>query len=119
MSAADQSVANEVEARVRARIDELRPLVEEYRKLEQILELLSSSASAVAQQPQARVRGGRAGSSGRAEQALALVRERPGITVQQLAGEMGIGPTYLYKLLPALASNGQIRKAGRGYEPVD
>ncbi len=51
--------------------------------------------------------------------ALHLVNERPGITVAELADEMGIGTTYLYRVMPALERDGMVRKRGTGYEPAD
>lgn len=60
---------------------------------------------------------GRRGGNTRANQALKLVAERPGITIPEIAKSMGIEPNYLYRVLPKLASDGQVRKDGAGWRP--
>ena len=62
-----------------------------------------------------RKRSTRRGGNTRAAQALALVRERPGITIPQMAEAMKIQPNYLYRVLPRLASEGQIKRDGQGW----
>lgn len=59
-------------------------------------------------------RGGRRGST-RANQALELVAKRPGITIPEIAKEMGIEPNYLYRVLPKLADAGQVKREGQGW----
>ena len=54
----------------------------------------------------------------RATEALALIRSRPGITIPEMAGEMKIAPNYLYRVLPPLAEQGQIKRDGKGWEPA-
>ena len=44
-----------------------------------------------------------------------LIAANPGVTVAELAETMGIGPTYLYRLLPRMEREGRLRKEGRGY----
>jgi hypothetical protein len=61
---------------------------------------------------------GRRGGNTRANQALKLVNDRPGITIPEIAKSMGIEPNYLYRVLPKLASEGQIRKDGQGWHPA-
>jgi DNA-binding IscR family transcriptional regulator len=51
----------------------------------------------------------------RAGQALELVREKPGITIPEIAEAMKIQPNYLYRVLPQLASDGQVRRDGPGW----
>jgi len=63
-----------------------------------------------------RTRGRRGGT--RASQALELVRNSPGITIPQIAKEMGIEPNYLYRVLPRLEQEGQIKRDGQGWVPV-
>jgi hypothetical protein len=58
---------------------------------------------------------GRRGGNTRANQALELVRGRPGITIPQIAQEMKIEPNYLYRVLPRLADDGQVRREGQGW----
>jgi hypothetical protein len=54
----------------------------------------------------------------RATEALGLIRSRPGITIPEMAGEMKIAPNYLYRVLPPLAEQGQIKRDGKGWNPV-
>jgi hypothetical protein len=61
---------------------------------------------------------GRRGGNTRANQALKLVAERPGITIPEIAKSMRIEPNYLYRVLPRLASDGQVRKDGAGWHPA-
>jgi Winged helix-turn-helix DNA-binding len=63
--------------------------------------------------PRGRSRGGT-----RANQALALVQSTPGITIPQIAEKMGIEPNYLYRVMPRLASDGQVRRDGQGWHPA-
>ncbi|MBV9335914.1 MAG: helix-turn-helix transcriptional regulator [Solirubrobacterales bacterium] len=51
----------------------------------------------------------------RATQALELVREKPGITIPEIAEAMSIQPNYLYRVLPRLASDGQVKRDGQGW----
>ena len=61
---------------------------------------------------------GRRGGNTRANQALKLVSDKPGITIPEIATSMGIEPNYLYRVLPKLAADGQVRKDGTGWHPV-
>ena len=61
---------------------------------------------------------GRRGGGTRANQALELVRSQPGITIPQIAEAMKIEPNYLYRVMPRLVSDGQIRRDGQGWHPV-
>ena len=58
---------------------------------------------------------GRRGGGTRANQALELVRSTPGITIPQIAESMGIEPNYLYRVLPKLQQEGQIKRDGKGW----
>jgi hypothetical protein len=127
---------------IQARLKELQPLVEEHRLLEAADAALSgigsssslASASAPTAAPARRSRStpssGRRGSGGgggggrrgrprgsgtRALQALDLVRERPGITIPEMAQAMGIQQNYLYRVLPGLAEQGKVTKSGKGW----
>jgi MarR family len=65
--------------------------------------------------------GGRPGSnraSRRAEDVLRLVNERPGITVRQIAKELGVDPTGLYRPVHKLEQEGAISKQGAGLQPA-
>jgi hypothetical protein len=61
---------------------------------------------------------GRRGGNTRANQALELVRSRPGISISDLAQEMQIEPNYLYRVMPKLVSEGQVRRDGQGWHAV-
>ena len=112
---------------ISARLKELKPLVEEYQRLEAAERALagveSKPARASAQAPRRSRRngtgGGRRGrpkgSGTRAIQALELVRARPGITIPELAEAMGIKQNYLYRVMPDLAKRGDVVKSGRGW----
>jgi predicted Rossmann fold nucleotide-binding protein DprA/Smf involved in DNA uptake len=58
---------------------------------------------------------GRRGGATRANEALELVRSTPGITIPQIAKSMGIAPNYLYRVLPKLQQDGQIKRDGQGW----
>jgi hypothetical protein len=121
-----------------ARLKELKPLVEEYQRLEAAASALDGvPANATASAPRgagaraakspARRRGsggggrrGRPKGSGtRGAEALALVKESPGITIPELAAKMGIKQNYLYRVLPGLAEDGLVTKDGRGWHPKE
>jgi hypothetical protein len=61
--------------------------------------------------------GRRKGSGTRAAQALALVKEQPGITIPELAAKMGIKQNYLYRLLPGLQKARKVTKQDKGWHP--
>jgi hypothetical protein len=121
------------------RLKELRPLVEEYHRLAAAVQALDGvGAGAAAPPAPARRRasgrgaassasgsngGGRRGrprgSGTRGKQALELVRSSPGITIPEMAQQMGIQQNYLYRVLPALQKEGMVRKEGRGWHPME
>jgi hypothetical protein len=61
---------------------------------------------------------GRSGGGTRANQALELVRSTPGITIPEIAEKMGIEPNYLYRVMPRLLSDGQVKREGQGWHPA-
>ena len=61
---------------------------------------------------------GRRGGNTRANQALELVRGKPGITIPEIAQAMGIEPNYLYRVMPKLVTDGQVRREGQGWHPA-
>ena len=61
---------------------------------------------------------GRRGGNTRANQALALVREKPGITIPQIAESLKIEPNYLYRVMPKLVEDGQVKRDGQGWHPT-
>jgi hypothetical protein len=61
---------------------------------------------------------GRRGGATRANQALDLVKNQPGITIPQIAEALKIEPNYLYRVMPKLVSDGQVRREGQGWHPA-
>ena len=117
---------------INARLKELRPLVDEYTRLEaaaQALEGVTANGSSSAggrRRAATRTRrsstgtgrrGRPKGSGTRSKQALELVRAKPGITIPELADAMKIKQNYLYRVLPGLAQEGLVTKKGRGWHP--
>jgi hypothetical protein len=147
---------------IRSRLAELKPLVDEYSRLEAAaaaLEGVGGSAPAAATTAAAPARRGpgrpkgskntttaaapaavatketaapakrgrppgsgrkagrRKGSGTRAAEALAIVREQPGVTIPELAARMGIKQNYLYRVLPSLEQENKVAKQGRGWHP--
>jgi len=110
---------------IQARLEELKPLVEEYRLLEAADQALGgiaveppAASARRASAPRTGGGGGRGrprGSGTRAAQALALVKGQPGITIPEIAQAMGIQQNYLYRVLPGLAEEGKVVKSGRGW----
>ena len=111
---------------IQTRLKELRPLVDEFHRLEAAERALSgvegrpqsATPSRRRRSPRASSNGRRGrprGSGTRATQALSLVGERPGITIPELAEAMGIKQNYLYRVMPGLAEEGKVTKSGRGW----
>lgn len=129
----------EKKSEISARLDELRPHVEEFRKLEAALDALegveaprgggggggggsrrsSGGSGSGGGGGNSGRRGRPRGSGTRANEALDLVRSKPGITIPEMAQEMGIQQNYLYRVLPSLEEDGQVHKDGRGWFPKD
>ena len=126
------------------RLKELRPLVDEFHRLEAAIAALatvggnhnggsSSSRSTATKAPAkasatktrtrrsatpARRPGRRRGSGTRAAQALSLVQANPGIAIPELADKMGIKQNYLYRVLPGLEQDGKVKREGKGWVPT-
>ena len=117
---------------IRERLDELAPLLEEHRRLEAAAAALDGvqapeaggSRRGGARRKSAERSGSGAAGSGRGRprgsgrrgsEALELVKQRPGITIPELAETMGIKQNYLYRVLPGLAQDGLVEKRGRGW----
>jgi DNA-binding IscR family transcriptional regulator len=43
------------------------------------------------------------------------VRDKPGITIPELATAMKIQPNYLYRVVPKMAAGGQVKRDGKGW----
>jgi hypothetical protein len=124
-----------------ARLKELKPLVDEYQRLEAAVAALdgittttstgstarhASRGEQASTKPRAARKRGAAhgarrgrpkGSGTRGAEALALVTSNPGITIPEIADKMGIKQNYLYRVLPGLAQDGLVEKDGRGWKP--
>jgi hypothetical protein len=107
-----------------ARLRELRPFVDEYQRLEKAAAALEGVGGPAATATRRRAgRGGRRrgrprGTGTRSKQALELVRARPGITIGEMADAMKIKANYLYRVMPALEAEGQVKKRDRGWHPA-
>ena len=126
---------DEKRSEIGARLKELKPLVEEYQRLEAAAAALdgvpttkgpaagSGRPARAAAKRRSSGGGGRRGrpkgSGTRGAEALALVKESPGITIPELAEKMGIKQNYLYRVLPGLAEDGLVTKDGRGWHPKE
>lgn len=130
---------DEKRSEIGQRLKELKPLVEEYARLEAAAAALdglapaagatpargraSRNAAAAKAKPRPRGatngkgRGRPKGSGTRAKEALELVTANPGITIPDIAEKMGIKQNYLYRVLPGLADDGLVEKDGRGWRP--
>jgi CRP-like cAMP-binding protein len=123
---------------MQARLKELRPLVDEFHRLEAAVSALDGVGNDPAPAPAPRRkskastgaspassgssngrRGRPRGSGTRGKQALELVKGNPGITIPEIAGKMGIQQNYLYRVLPGLQKEGLIRKEGRGWHAME
>ena len=95
----------------------LRELDEERRQVEAALAGLGKSARRGPGRPR-RARGRRRRSSTRADQAVKIISDNPGIKVSELGRKMKLNhPNYLYRVLPGLEKEGRIRRKGDGYHP--
>src|SRR3954470_12595076 len=117
------------------RLKELRPLYDEYLKLEKAQEALAgmeqprrrgpgrppgsgsgSSTRARAKSGNGRRRRRRRAAGTRGDQALEVVRQNPGISVSELGDKLGIAQkNYLYRVMANLQADGAVRKEGRGF----
>ncbi len=61
---------------------------------------------------------GRRGGNTRANQALKIVTEQPGITIPQIAESLKIEPNYLYRVMPRLVEEGTVKRDGQGWHPA-
>jgi len=62
---------------------------------------------------------GRRGGNTRANQALQLVKDKPGITIPEIASQLKIEPNYLYRVMPKLVEDGSVKREGQGWHPAD
>jgi IclR helix-turn-helix domain len=123
----------ELRQRVAERMAELEPMVREYEQLQKVAAELgieseqppapaSDGATAPAGAPAQRPRRPRAKTPAvqreHAARLLGVVSSKPGATVAEIAAEIGVQPTSLYRLVRDLASEGALTKRGRGLYPA-
>ncbi len=117
---------------IEARMEEIRPLVDEYHRLQDAARALDgvrtgSSSSSGSSSPRRSSGGGGGGGAGRpkgsgsrAKDALAKIKEQPGISIPELAEAMGMTQAnYLYRVTGELQKDGLIRKEGKGLHALD
>lgn len=122
---------------ITARMRELEPLVAEYHQLAAAVAALAGASGSArngaaskrssdggttaratsARSSTGRRRGRPPGGGTRALQTIELVKARPGLTIAELASEMGIKQNYLYRVLPGLAKDKKVVKRGKGWHP--
>src|SRR3954452_27285 len=108
---------------IESRLRELKPLVDEYNRLEQASQALQGvgTTTTTRRRPGRRTTTGRRrrgrprGSGTRAIQALELVKAKPGITIRELADSMSIKANYLYRVLPTLEQEGKVKRCNGGW----
>jgi hypothetical protein len=129
---------------IEKRLEELRPLHDEYTRLEQAKAALEGVESPGGTSRSTRGRASGSGNGrrraangrrkaangrrkaangrrrrragGRAGEALDLVRKNPGITVAEMADRLGMRQrNYLYRIMANLQSEGAVDKQGRGF----
>ena len=73
----------------------------------------SSTSASTGPRKRRRRRGGT-----RADQAVKLVEQNPGISASEIAKQMKIKPNYLYRVLGEMEKEGRVTKKGREYHPA-
>jgi hypothetical protein len=105
------SLVDEIRARIDERMAELAPLVSEYEQLARLRSELDDQP----RRPARRARDGASRAATRAEQSLAIVTARPGITTNEIAREIGIDRNYLDRVLPRLEREGRLTRRDGGW----
>ena len=104
-----------IEDRVAARLRELAPLVAEFEELRAVADRLGIEVEGAPPRrgPAPAGDGGtRAVGARRREEVVALVAAKPGLTVAQLAAELSVDRTALYRVIRRLEADGRIVKRG-------
>ena len=106
---------------IETRIDEIQPVVEEYERLIGALRLLRGDSAMRSpgggRRPTGRKPGRPRGSGHRGGEALKVLRQRPGMTVAEIAAAIGTHRNYLFRVLPTLADQGLLVKEGPRWYP--
>ena len=95
----------------------LRELDDERKQVEAALAGLGKRAKRAVGRPRGTSTGRRRRrGSTRADQAVRIIKQNPGITVSELGRKMKLNhPNYLYRVLPDLQKEGRIKRRGKGY----
>lgn len=115
-----QRLVTEAKSRLKEVEEQLGPLVGEKNDLEGLLnkspveEIPAPAASAPKPERQRRSRKG----GTRGEQAIALIKEQPGISASEIAKQLKIKPNYMYRVLSDAVQSGEVKKEGREYQPA-
>jgi sugar-specific transcriptional regulator TrmB len=97
--------------------ERLKELDEEKRRLERTLADLTDGKAGRRRpgRPKgSRTRRGRRGGT-RADQAVKIISENPGITASEVAKRLKIKPNYVYRVMGELQKDGRVKRSGRGY----
>jgi len=109
---------------MKTRKAELQPLAAEFRQVEsaiQALEAVNGGSKPATRGPGSGTATGRRrghprkGERTRAEQFFALVKEHPGVTINEAAKQLDAQPTSLYRVVSKLETEGSIDRDGRGF----
>jgi hypothetical protein len=96
----------------------LRELDEERKQVQAALAGLGKSARRGPGRPRGTGRRRARRGSTRADQAVKIITQNPGISVSELGKKMKLNhPNYLYRVLPDLQKEGRIKRRGKGYHP--
>lgn len=124
--ASASSAVDEAAQLLRARISELDS---ERAKLERALASLTDgregkrgpgrprSSAASSDSSNGRRRRKRRGGT-RAEHALKVISDSPGVSASEIAERLKMKPNYMYRVLTELQADGKVRKEGRAYHPA-
>ncbi len=94
----------------------LKELDDERRQVESALAGLGKSTRRGPGRPPGTGRRRRGGT--RADQAVKIISDNPGISVSELGRKMKLNhPNYLYRVLPDLEKDGRVKRRGKGYHP--
>jgi predicted HTH transcriptional regulator len=113
------SAVDQAATLLKKRIDELES---ELAKLQRALASLTDGRQG--RRGPGRPRGPRAGTTRtrrrrrggtRADQAVKLIKQNPGITASEIAKRMNIQPNYMYRVLGDLQKERKVKKSGRSY----
>jgi hypothetical protein len=121
-TATNSNTVDEAAALIRER---LRELDGERAQLERALSSLTGGREGL--RGPGRPAGSAAGSRGgrrrrrrrgntRADQAVKMIQDNPGISASEIARKMNIKPNYMYRVLADLQKEGRVKKNGRAYE---